>query len=85
MPSMINIMQVDETLGFYETFGPVFRSNARWSTRCPVLPGPAWSCPVHLFVGGKLRRFPVPELGNETTDMSKVHKVPKLEMTAEAG
>ena len=43
MPSMINIMQVDETLGFYETFGPVFRSNARWSTRCPVLPGPARS------------------------------------------
>lgn len=43
--------EVDETRGFYETFGPVFRSNARWSTR-----------------------FPVPELGNETTDMSKVHK-----------
>ena len=72
---MMNI-QVDETLGFYETFGPVFRTNARWSTR--------WSaCQVHLFRRWKdveISRFPVPELGNETTDMSKVHKVP-LEMT----
>jgi len=43
--------KVDEALGFFETFGPVFKTNARWSTR-----------------------FPVPELGNEKTDMSKVHK-----------
>lgn len=28
--------EVDETLGFYETFAPVFRRNARWSTRFPV-------------------------------------------------
>ncbi|CAJ1349458.1 unnamed protein product [Effrenium voratum] len=43
--------EVDEHLGFYETFGPVFRRNARWSTR-----------------------FPVPEVGDDQTDMSKVHK-----------
>lgn len=44
-------IQVDEQLGFYETFAPVFRKNARWSTR-----------------------FPVPELGDEKTEMTKVHK-----------
>eukprot|EP00913_Durusdinium_trenchii_P032497 g30423.t1 len=43
--------EVDEQLGFYETFAPVFRKNARWSTR-----------------------FPVPELGDEKTEMTKVHK-----------
>ncbi|CAE7514191.1 Dnajc2 [Symbiodinium natans] len=42
--------EVDED-GFYETFGPVFRRNARWSTR-----------------------FPVPEIGDEQTDMVKVRK-----------
>jgi len=43
--------EVDESLGFFETFGPVFRRNARWSTR-----------------------FPVPEIGDDATDMAKVHK-----------
>ena len=67
------IVQVDEGLGFYETFSPVFRTNARWSTRFGT-----WRLHwVHLFryVSMLNCRFPVPELGNEKTDMSKVHKV----------
>ncbi|CAE7421552.1 Dnajc2 [Symbiodinium necroappetens] len=43
--------EVSESGGFFDTFGPVFRRNARWSTR-----------------------FPVPEIGDENTDMVKVHK-----------
>eukprot|EP00929_Paragymnodinium_shiwhaense_P039741 TRINITY_DN2083_c0_g1_i1.p1 TRINITY_DN2083_c0_g1~~TRINITY_DN2083_c0_g1_i1.p1 ORF type:complete len:663 (-),score=268.28 TRINITY_DN2083_c0_g1_i1:210-2198(-) len=42
---------VDEKLGFYGTFGPVFKRNARWSTRQPV-----------------------PDLGDESTPIAKVHK-----------
>lgn len=41
--------EVDEKLGFYGTFGPVFDRNARWSCR-----------------------YPVPELGDEKTDINKV-------------
>lgn len=43
--------EVDEKLGFYGTFGPVFDRNARWSCR-----------------------YPVPELGDEKTDINKVHR-----------
>mmetsp|Transcript_78634 Transcript_78634/g.163453 ORF Transcript_78634/g.163453 Transcript_78634/m.163453 type:complete len:619 (+) Transcript_78634:142-1998(+) len=43
--------EVDEKLGFFGTFGPVFRRNSRWS-----------------------ERLPVPELGDENTDMNKVYK-----------
>lgn len=43
--------EVDESLGFFATFTPVFRRNSRWSTRLPV-----------------------PDLGEEKTDMNKVHK-----------
>jgi len=43
--------EVDEKLGFYGTFGPVFQRNSRWSNRSPV-----------------------PDLGDEKTDIAKVHK-----------
>eukprot|EP00931_Biecheleriopsis_adriatica_P101042 TRINITY_DN76267_c0_g1_i1.p1 TRINITY_DN76267_c0_g1~~TRINITY_DN76267_c0_g1_i1.p1 ORF type:complete len:622 (+),score=230.19 TRINITY_DN76267_c0_g1_i1:85-1950(+) len=43
--------EVNEKIGFFETFAPVFRRNARWSNR-----------------------FPVPELGDDKTDLAKVHK-----------
>ncbi|CAK0879340.1 unnamed protein product [Prorocentrum cordatum] len=43
--------EVDESIGFFKTFGPVFQRNARWSNR-----------------------HPVPDLGDESTDIQKVHK-----------
>lgn len=43
--------EIDESIGYYATFKPVFERNGRFS-----------------------ERLPVPDLGDETTDIAKVHK-----------